>query len=263
MSSFSLAALERKKEEINHLSYEISRLYLNDIRLSNDFNYSEGERANEYINSFKSGRMSFSDANDKLHAQYNNLSSRYLELMSGSAKIYAIIEREKDKRSVTNIILKQVGFVSGGLQAVGGYGICKVSVGSACAYLGAPLFLHGLENLWENGYYLALRKEPNDTPLRKAYRESAKLLGGNDNGGDIAYSVGDLSLSAGTVFKYGLREDAWKLFYYIKEDYIIGWKTMGAAGLTSELVGDSAVGFSLYKLINSNSTNWEDLSATK
>lgn len=195
----------------------------------------------------------------QLQEQYQILYKRNVELMMGSAKIYAILERRKEQNSTLNIALKQVGFVGGGLQAIGGYGVCAASVGTACASLGTPLFLHGLENMWENGYYLALRNAPTEMPLREVYRQTAKLFGCDDRDGDIAYSIGDLVLSAGSMFKYELVPNAWRLFHYIRDDYILSWKTMGAAGISSEMVSDSATGFSLYQLIN-HSGQWNDLS---
>ncbi|CAI0690673.1 DUF4225 domain-containing protein [Serratia fonticola] len=259
MDSFSLVTLERKKEEINRQAKSVAFSYLSNIRIANSFIYDENQLAEFCIMQYRSGKTTYSDAMAQLQEQYDILYKRNVELMMGSAKIYAIAERRKEQNSTLNIILKQVGFVSGGIQAIGGYGICYASVGTACASLGTPLVLHGLENMWENGYFLALRSEPTDMPLREAYRQAAKLLGGDGRDGDIAYSIGDLALSAGSMFKAELVPNAWKLFYYIREDYIISWKTMGAAGIGSEIVGDSAVGFSLYQLIN-NSEQWKDLS---
>jgi hypothetical protein len=263
MDGFSVTILEREKEKVSRMANDLAHSYLNNIRLINSFTVEERKLSDSYISDYKYGKLQFSDAMRKLQDQYSSLYKTYVDLKMGSAKLYAIAERRKEQNSVLNIVLKQVGFVSGGLQMIGGGGICVASVGLACGSLGVPLIAHGAENAWENGYYLALRKESSYIPLRQAYRETAKLLGGTEKHGDIAYSVGDLSLSAGTMFKYGLQPDAWKLFYYIKEDYIIGWKTMGAAGLTSELVGDSAVGLSLYQLMNNDSSDWSDLSEKK
>ncbi|ANI31851.1 hypothetical protein PL78_18750 [Yersinia entomophaga] len=215
------------------------------------------------VTGYRLGRLQFSEANTKLHDQYQSLLKVSMSLHMGNAKLYAIVERKKEQNSITNIILKQVGFVSGWLKIIGGGGICYTSLGAACSYLGSPLLLHGSENVWENGYYLLYREDPSLVPLRNVYRQSARILGGDDKDGDIAFSIGDLSLSAGSLFRSVLKKDAWKLFHHIREDYIIGWRDMGAAGLISEVTGDSTVGLSLYQLINGSSTNWEDLSEKK
>ncbi|AJJ64773.1 DUF4225 domain-containing protein [Yersinia aldovae] len=257
MNSYSINTLERKKEDINRTAMNVAFLYINDIRLRSSFIRSEGELANVYINDFKLGRISYSDAIAKLHEQYKILNDRYFDLVSGKAKIYAIAKIKREN-SVKKIILSQVGFVSGVLQTIGGYGICSVSLGAACASIGTPLVLHGLENASENIHYLLFREESSYIPLRDAYRYAAVKLGGTERDGDIAYSTVDLTLSGVTLFRSVLKPDAWKLFHYIREDYIIGWKTLGVAGITSEFVGNSATGFSIYQIIDNNNENNSD-----
>lgn len=260
MDGFSIAILEKEKEENITKARELAFLYLNNATLINNFIVSEVNKCEGYISDFKYGNISLSDSIKKFKEQYNLLNKAHFNLQMGSLQVFAIAEREKEKNSAINITLKQVGFISGGLQVLGGGGICFASLSLACGSLGAPLLLHGLENSWENGYYLAYREDSTSMPLRYAYRQAARALGGDDKSGDIAYSLGDLSLSAGSLFRSVLKSDAWKLFYYIKEDFIIGWRDMGAAGLVSELAGDSAVGMSIYQLMNGNKTNWNDLS---
>lgn len=128
------------------------------------------------------------------------------------------------------IALKQIGFVSGAMQAIGGFGLCKASLGAACKSYGISLMMQGSENVWENGYYLLYHNDPNKLPLRYAYRQAAKLLGGDDKDGDITFSTGDLVLFFGSVSTLTLRTDSWKLFRYIQEDYIRNWRTLGAVG---------------------------------
>ncbi|WP_145561872.1 DUF4225 domain-containing protein [Yersinia aldovae] len=258
MSSYSLNTLERKKEDIKRLAMNVAFLYINDVRLRSGFIYSENELASHYINEFKLGNLSYSDAITKLHEQYKVLNDRNFELISGQAKLFAIAERKKEQNSVKRIILSQVGFVSGGLQIVGGFGICYANLGAACGSLGVPLMAHGAENTWENGYYLLFRESPDSMLLRNAYRYAAVQLGGTERDGDIAYSTVDLTLSGVTLFRSVLKPDAWKLFHYIREDYIIGWKTLGVAGITSEFVGNSATGFSIYQIIDNNNENNSD-----
>lgn len=259
MSSFVLSTLERKKEDIIRISIDLSFLYISDIKLRSSFINGETELATNYINEFKLGHLSFGEATSKLHEQYKILEERHFDLMANNAKLFALIKKEKDRNSVTNIVLAQVGFVSGGLQVIGGYGICEVSLGAACASLGGPLMAHGAENLWENAHYLVMREETAITPLKDAYIYAAEKLGQSEDSGKIAYSIGDITLSMGGGFRNALKPDAWKLFRYIKDDYIIGWKTMGTAGVTSEIVGDSASGYSIHKIVNEKSSKWDDL----
>lgn len=258
--SYSLDTLHRERDEIKRLANESAFLYLKDMGLVNRFIVEENEASEKHISDFKLGLISFSDAMSKLREQHNALLKSHMDLQMDRVKLFVIAERHREKNSLLTITLKRVGFVSGGLQIIGGGGICVASLGAACGSLGTPLLAHGIENMWENGYYLLYREDPESMPLRNAYRSAAAILGGDNSDGDIAYSVGDLSLSAASLFRSVLKPDSWKLFRYIKDDYIIGWKEMGGAGLISEMAGDSASGFSIYQLINGQSTNWRDIS---
>lgn len=57
------------------------------------------------------------------------------------------------------------------------------------------MIAHGLNNMYENGYYLLFREEQSGT-LRDAYRFAATKLGYGNNRADLVYGVVDLSLSA-------------------------------------------------------------------
>ncbi|WP_323835415.1 DUF4225 domain-containing protein [Photorhabdus africana] len=114
---------------------------------------------------------------------------------SKKIKQYAIIEREKEKSSYTNLILKQIGFVGGGTQILAGYTVCKASLGLACASFGAPLMAHGYNNVVENGYYLLYRENINGG-VREGYIpvifQVASLLAALTHPGHIViYAPGD------------------------------------------------------------------------
>jgi hypothetical protein len=57
------------------------------------------------------------------------------------------------------------------------------------------MITHGLNNMYENGYYLLYREDRSGT-LRDAYRYVAAKLGYGNNEADIVYGVVDISLSA-------------------------------------------------------------------
>lgn len=84
-------------------------------------------------------------------------------------------------------------------------------------------------------------------------------MGGDDKAGDIAFSSVDIALSVGALGSLTRIDDARKLFYYIREDFIRGWQAMGAAGISTELVGDASSGFSIYQVISQPETNWSEL----
>lgn len=212
-----------------------------------------------FLDEYRYGRLDFGRAMDKLREYHMSLTNHHMNLRMGSIKLYAIAERERAKHSMLTIALKQVGFVSGAMQVIGGFGLCKASLGAACKNYGVPLMMQGNENVWENGYYLLYHEDPKRMPLRYAYRQVAKLLGGDEKDGDIAFSTGDLVLSFGSASTLTLRTDSWKLFRYIQEDYIRSWRTLGAVGGASELTGDAVSGFTIYQLLGGESTNWAEL----
>ena len=202
-----------------------------------------------YLDEYRYGKIYFGRAMDRLREYHMSLTKYHMQLRMGSIKLYVIAEREREQHSTLTITLKRVGFISGAMQVIGGFGLCKASLGAACKNYGVPLMIQGTENVWENGYYLLYHEDPKKMPLRYAYRQAAKLLGGDDKDGDIAFSTGDLVLSFSSASTRTLRTDSWKLFRYIQEDYIRSGRTLGAVGVTIELIGDAFSGFTIYQLL--------------
>lgn len=259
MCSYGLMNLQREEEKVSRLVFDIGFKYLHGIKLRSRFMCEENSLSKEYINDYLSGKIIFSEAMNRLRSQYERLIRNQSQLQMGSIKLYAIAEREKDRHSLLTITLKRVGFVSGSMQAIGGFGICKANIGAACRYFGVPLMIQGSENVWENGYYLLYHEDPKVVPVRYAYRQAAKFFGGEGRDGDIAFSSGDIALSLGSASTLTLKSDSWKLFHYIREDYIHNWRTLGAVGGINELAGDAVSGFSIYQIAGVGSTNWEAL----
>ena len=258
MSSYGLMNLQREKEKIDRLVYDISFQYLNDLDIRSKYMLEERRVTSYFLDEYRYGKLDFGRAMDRLREYHMSLTNHHMNLRMGSVKLYAIAERERERHSTLTITLKRVGFISGSMQVIGGFGLCKASLGAACKSYGVPLMMQGSENVWENGYYLLYHEDPKRMPLRYAYRQVAKLLGSDDKG-DIAFSTGDLVLSFGSASTLTLRTDSWKLFRYIQEDYIRSWRTLGAVGVASELTGDVVSGFTIYQLFGGESTNWAEL----
>ncbi|HDG1681077.1 TPA: DUF4225 domain-containing protein [Kluyvera ascorbata] len=259
MSGYGLMSLQREKEKIDRLVYDIGFQYLHDPAIRSKYMSEERRVTSDYLDEYRYGKLDFGRVMDELREYHMSLTQHYMNLRMGSIKLYAIAERERVKHSILTISLKRVGFVSGAMQAIGGFGLCKASLGAACKSYGIPLMMQGSENVWENGYYLLYHEDPKKMPLRYAYRQAVKFLGGNEMGGDIIFSTGDLVLSFGSASMLTLKTDSWKLFRYIQEDYIRSWRTLGAVGSANELTGDAASGFTIYQLLGGENTNWSDL----
>lgn len=134
------------------------------------------------------------------------------------------------------IVAKGAGVIAGVVQVATGAGICYASVGTLCILAGAPLMAHGANNIYENGRNILESRTNTEGPLRKGYQGAAKRFGFGEREGNIAYGSAELVLAAYSAFRLVLKPDAWRLFRYIREDYVRSYKQMGAA----------AVGFEAY-----------------
>ncbi len=141
---------------------------------------------------------------------------------------------------------KGVGVVAGALQLAAGAGICYGSVGTLCLFMGAPMMVHGANNMYENGRNLLEGRSDTEGPVRAGYRAVSKALGGDNCGGDIAYGTGDLITSAYGVGRLVLKPDSWRLFRYVRTDYVRGYQRTSAGGLLFDRVSDLATGKGVY-----------------
>ncbi|MFV8458632.1 DUF4225 domain-containing protein [Vibrio owensii] len=180
-------------------------------------------------------------------------------------------ERQSLKDQATALGLYGLGIIAGAGQVTMGYGICTADsifsfTGmSFCGGVGAPMLLHGGNNLYENSYKIAGNIHQNWTgrytgdfenvsgPLKKGYRLGAEKLGLKQRDADAAYAGVDLATSAyGLINKRSIGHhwanmaDSKKLqlFRYFKADYEKGIKTMSKTAFGGEVIGNinTAVG---------------------
>ncbi|CAI9387496.1 hypothetical protein CITSP_00140 [Citrobacter sp. T1.2D-1] len=174
-------------------------------------------------------------------------------------KIYSrwMAEQEyKNKRAAElyKLYTKIIGFLSGIGQVTTGVGLC-VSTGGSATVPGTAMILQGLNNIYENGYYLVVYEEASG-PLREAYYYAANKAGYDKNQGDIAYSTIDLVLSG-----YGMarriptpRERSWNLFgiQSHQTDYVRGVSGMTKPVFMLEIISDEVTVLSLMPAYNEN-----------
>lgn len=144
------------------------------------------------------------------------------------------------------IAQKGVGTIAGVLQFAAGAGICYGSAGTLCLFAGGPMMLHGANNTYENGRNLLAGRSDTEGPVRKGYQALAKTVGGAELEGNMAYGAMDLTLSAYGVGRMVLKPDAWRLFRYVRTDYVRAYKSAGASSMVFEGVNDAVVGRSMY-----------------
>ena len=94
-----------------------------------------------------------------------------------------------------------------------------------CAIAGVPLMLHGGNNIYENSRNLFEGRTDVEGPVRKGYHEIAKIAGGDKSEGNMMYGSIELVMSIHGLMKLSLKPDSWRLFSYVRTDYIRAYKT--------------------------------------
>lgn len=143
------------------------------------------------------------------------------------------------KHTLMDKALLGVGVAAGGMQIAMGGGICYFSAGTFCLGIGTPLMLQGGNNIYENGRNLLSGRSDTQGPIRKVYHSVAKAVGGTEREGNIAYGVVDL---AGSVYGAGrlvLKPESWKLFRYVRADYLRGLQSSNPGSTAVGLVSDA------------------------
>ena len=197
--------------------------HIKDGTLRLQFNREVAYYARSIVNDVEQGRKSPEQGLNDLKNEQNSLLSQSLEVAQ-----------------------KGVGAITGALQFAAGAGICYGSAGTLCLFAGAPLMAHGANNAYENGRNLWEGRSDTQGPVRKGYQEAAKMIDAGAFEGDMAYGSVDLGLSAYGVGRLILKPDAWRLFRYVRTDYVRGYENSSKAALTFEVVSDSATVSSMY-----------------
>ena len=197
--------------------------HIRDGTLRLQFNREVAYYARSIVNDVEQGKKSPEQGLNDLRNEQNSLLSQSLEVAQ-----------------------KGVGAIAGALQFAAGAGICYGSAGTLCLFAGAPLMAHGANNAYENGRNLWEGCSDIQGPVRKGYQEAAKMMGGGAFEGDMAYGSVDLGLSAYGVGRLILKPDAWRLFRYVRTDYVRGYENSTKAALTLEVVSDTATVSSMY-----------------
>lgn len=197
--------------------------HIRDGTLRLQFNREVAYYARSIVNDVEQGKKSPEQGLNDLRNEQNSLLSQSLEVAQ-----------------------KGVGAIAGALQFAAGAGICYGSAGTLCLFAGAPLMAHGANNAYENGRNLWEGRSDIQGPVRKGYQEAAKMMGGGAFEGDMAYGSVDLGLSAYGVGRLILKPDAWRLFRYVRTDYVRGYENSTKAALTLEVVSDTATVSSMY-----------------
>ncbi|RMO81057.1 MULTISPECIES: DUF4225 domain-containing protein [Pseudomonas syringae group] len=172
--------------------------------------------------------------NGTLRLQFNRDVSYYAksivhDVSEGKKSPEQGLKELKDEQNTLSIqawevAKKGVGAVAGAMQVVAGAGICYASVGTLCIVAGVPIMAHGANNVYENGRNLWEGRSDTEGPVRKGYQAAAKAVGYGAREGNLAYGSADLAMSVYGVTKLVLKPDSWRLFRYIRTDYVRAYR---------------------------------------
>lgn len=136
-------------------------------------------------------------------------------------------EHKHMQKSAQDIGKQIAGFVSGGVVALTGVGICYGSAGFACGFAGVPMIAHGTNNMYENGANLWEGRLDVVGPVRILYQKISVAVGGTESQGSMAYWLADLGLAGYGLLRPVLKPGSWKLFNRIPTDHVPAYKLMG------------------------------------
>ncbi|NDJ57599.1 DUF4225 domain-containing protein [Enterobacteriaceae bacterium 4M9] len=237
--------LESKCRELRELSQLLALQYIRNAKVRVDFLNEINRVIEESIFDVKSNCSSTEHAISNIQQEIDELLKQRFKLIAGEAQQFAYVEAQKREKYVT-LVLKQLGFIGGGMQTFTGGVVCYGSLGLACASFGIPMMAQGTNNLYENGYYLLYRKDASGY-VRDGYRHIAAGLGYSDTEADIVYAAVDLGLSGYGVFRKTAIPGKLKLFKHINSDFLYGWQEMGRSGLLLESAVDASTIYLLKK----------------
>lgn len=95
MSSYGLMNLQREKEKIDRLVYDISFQYIHDPAIRSKYMIEERRVTSRYLDEYRYGKLDFGKALDRLREYHMSLTKYHMQLRMGSIKLYAIAQKER------------------------------------------------------------------------------------------------------------------------------------------------------------------------
>ncbi len=123
--------------------------------------------------------------------------------------------------------------------------------GTLCLLFEAPMMAHGANNIYENGRNILENRTDTEGPVRRGYQAIAKSFKYTEREGNIAYGSFDVELSIYGAERLVLKTDSWRLFRYIRTDYVRAYKNTPTSVLILERSADAMT-------INGIHKEWSD-----
>ncbi|MEI8592548.1 DUF4225 domain-containing protein [Xenorhabdus bovienii] len=176
-------------------------------------------------------------------------------LRNNKAQKYAILEMKKENDAYT-YVLKGIGLVAGAVQFITGVAIVTMTSQTVVGYVaGSALIVQGAGNFEENLTSLLNNDAEYEGYLRLGYINTFEFFGSDKRMANLVYGGVDIGLSGYGVFRNVLKPEAWRLFYYLKDDYVTSYKTMGGYSLLFEISADGVTLKSTYDAYNDTPKN--------
>lgn len=169
------------------------------------------------------------------------LEKQSTQVRTGSAKLHASVVVTQDHKGVWSYLIDGVGVVLGGLQVVGGVGLISTSLATGNVIgvvAGGFLILHGANSVYEGLDNITRHRSSSTGLVKGVYIQAAEFMGFKGSVGAIAFSLMDLTLSGYGMARWVLKPDAWRLFRYMNNDFIINIKMMPKTALAIEAYND-------------------------
>ncbi|EAO1325519.1 hypothetical protein EYJ13_13780, partial [Salmonella enterica] len=93
MSSYGLMSLQREKEKIDQLVFDIGFQYLHDPAMRSKYMIEERRVTSRYLDEYRYGKLDFGRSIDRLREYH-------MQLRMGSIKLYAIAQKERNSTSL-------------------------------------------------------------------------------------------------------------------------------------------------------------------
>ena len=240
-SDYFLTMANLEARQLSNLSAKLADRYLKNAIVRSDF---KADIQNFIAHQLQTIRSAKSDTEcrqcvSNIQQERMHLDTQDRQLSIGSAKIVAAAQL-KEKNGVWGYVINGVGIVISGMQTLAGVAFIFSSIptGNIIGFaFGSELALHGLNGIQES--WSALRNKPNrDGFLKEKYIQTAEFFGFDSSTGRLAYSYMDLALSGYGLFRLTLKPLVWRLYYYMRSDYVRNIKNMSKAELTIEVYQD-------------------------
>lgn len=249
-SDYFLTMANIEAQRLSNIAAKLADRHLKNAVIRSDF---KDDIQNFIAHQLESIRNAKSDNQCKqcvsnLQQERAYLDTQDRQLTIGSAQIVATAQLV-EKNGVWGYVINGVGVLLSGLQIIAGATVAftSVSIGNVVGVaFGGMLVLHGFNSLQESTINLIEGKNDTSGDLKNGYIYTAKLLGFDERTGRLAYSYMDLFLSSYGMSRLVLKPQSWRLFHYIRSDYVRNIQNMSRTDLLIEVGSDAMTIKSIY-----------------